>query len=318
LPEEERMKLGLHSMSYAGMWGGAFLDLEDFLDTAAELGFDGVMLMAKRPHASPLDLPADRLARLKRRLDATKLEVISVAAYNDFAGRIGADTGTQYPSGIPLLELQILHLRHCAELAHELGAPYVRVFTGYERRGLTPAEAWRVVADALGECADHAARLGVSLAVQNHHDVANHPQTLRLLVEEIGRPNVRVAYDAWVPALQGFTPHELEASAAELAPLVAYTTVADYEVLPRFRYDTRLINFVPETPELRAVPMGEGFIAYDAFFSGLRSGGFDGYAVYEMCSPLRGGGSRENLDACAGQFADWVRRFDAARAPVTR
>jgi sugar phosphate isomerase/epimerase len=310
------MKLGLHSMSYAGMWGGATLELEEFVDTAAELGFDGVMLMAKRPHASPLDLPRDRVALLKRRLEATKLGVISVAGYNDFAARIGADTGTQYPSGIPLQELQILHVQQCAELAHELEAPYVRVFTAYERPGLTPAEAWRVTVDTLGECAERAGRLGVSLAVQNHHDVANHPRTLRALVNEIGMPNVRVAYDAWVPALQGFSPQELEASAAELAPLVAYTTVADYEMLPRFRYDTRLINFIPETPELRAVPMGDGFIAYDAFFRGLRSGGFDGYAVYEMCSPLRGGGSRENLDACAHQFVEWVRRFDLASAPA--
>jgi sugar phosphate isomerase/epimerase len=45
--------------------------------------------------------------------------------------------------------------------------------------------------------------------------------------------------------------------------------------------------------------MGEGFVDYDAFFRGLAAGGFDGYAVYEMCSPLRGGGSRENLDRCA-------------------
>src|SRR6185503_9791870 len=32
------------------------------------------------------------------------------------------------------------------------------------------------------------------------------------------------------------------------------------------------------------------------FFKGLRDGGFNGTAVYEMCSPLRGGGSLENLD----------------------
>ena len=63
------MKLGLHSMSYAGMWGGATLEVEDVLDTAAELGFDGVMLMAKRPHASPLDLPQDRVKRLKHHLE---------------------------------------------------------------------------------------------------------------------------------------------------------------------------------------------------------------------------------------------------------
>ena len=312
------MKLGLHSMSYAGSWGGALLDLEDFVDAAAELGFDGVMLMAKRPHASPLDLPKERVAQLKRRLEAAKLEVISVAGYNDFTAKIGAEVGAQYPSGIPLRELQILHIRHCAELAHELEAPYVRMFTGYEHPGVTPSEAWHVVVEAIGECADHAAPLGVSLAVQNHHDVANHPQTLRALLDDVGRSNVRVTYDAWVPALQGFTPQELEVSAAELAPIVAYSTVADYEVQPRFRYDTRLLNFIPETSALRAVPMGEGFIAYDAVFHGLASAGFDGYAVYEMCSPLRGGGGRENLYACAHQFVEWMRRFEAARTAAVR
>ena len=47
---------------------------------------------------------------------------------------------------------------------------------------------------------------------------------------------------------------------------------------------------------VRAVPFGEGFIDYEAFFAGLAEGGFDGLANYEMCSPVRGGGSLENLD----------------------
>jgi len=39
----------LHSVSYAGFWGQAALSLDQFIDKAAELGYDGVMLMAKRP-----------------------------------------------------------------------------------------------------------------------------------------------------------------------------------------------------------------------------------------------------------------------------
>ena len=218
------MKLGLHSMSYAGTWGGAVLDLEDFVDAAADLGFDGVMLMAKRPHASPLDLSRERVVSLKRRLEATKIEVISVAGYNDFAARVGAEVGTQYPSGIPLRELQILHVRDCAELAHELEAPYVRVFTSYENPSVTPSEAWRLTVEAIRECADYAATLGVTLAVQNHHDIANHPQTLKALLGDVERPNVRAAYDAWVPALQGFTPQELEASAPVHLPFQQFQT----------------------------------------------------------------------------------------------
>jgi hypothetical protein len=35
----------------------------------------------------------------------------------------------------------------------------------------------------------------------------------------------------------------------------------------------------------------------DAFFAGLKDGGFDGLVAYEICSPIRGGGGEANLDA---------------------
>ena len=38
----------------------------------------------------------------------------------------------------------------------------------------------------------------------------------------------------------------------------------------------------------------------------LREGRFDGPVAYEMCSPVRGGGSRENLDYCARRFLEWM------------
>ena len=55
--------------------------------------------------------------------------------------------------------------------------------------------------------------------------------------------------------------------------------------------------------------MGEGFIDYAAFFKALRSTGYTGYVAYEMCSMLRGGGSLENLDRCAIQFREYMRRL---------
>ncbi len=58
---------------------------------------------------------------------------------------------------------------------------------------------------------------------------------------------------------------------------------------------------------MRAVPFGEGFIDYAAFFRGLADGGFEGVAVYEMCSPVRGGGTLENLNRYAAQYVRWMR-----------
>ena len=54
-------------------------------------------------------------------------------------------------------------------------------------------------------------------------------------------------------------------------------------------------------------PFGEGCIDYRAFFQGLHDGGFDGWANYEMCSPIRGGGAADNLDAYAAGYVRWMR-----------
>ena len=68
------------------------------------------------------------------------------------------------------------------------------------------------------------------------------------------------------------------------------------------------MNYQRETPDLvRAVKFGEGFIDYPAFFRGLKDGGFDGIANYEMCSPIRGGGAMENLDAYAAHYVEWMK-----------
>ncbi len=57
------------------------------------------------------------------------------------------------------------------------------------------------------------------------------------------------------------------------------------------------------------MPFGTGFIDYEAFFSGLRDGGFDGIATYEMCSPIRGGGSMQNLDNYAAAYIAWMAEY---------
>ncbi|MFO0999822.1 MAG: hypothetical protein U0936_05775 [Planctomycetaceae bacterium] len=49
------MKTALHSISYSGSWGQAKLPLGEIVQRASALGYDGIMLAGKRPHASLLD-----------------------------------------------------------------------------------------------------------------------------------------------------------------------------------------------------------------------------------------------------------------------
>lgn len=291
-------KTALHSVSYAGVWPGqARLTLDDFLPRAQRLGFDAVMLMTKRPHLSPLDFDADARRRLRDRLGQLGLRIACLAGYNDFCA--GADR-----PDVPAREMQILYLRELCRLAADLGCPLVRVFTGFDHASASLDQQWGWCVACLKECAGFAADAGVTLAVQNHHDVACHFESLRDLLDEVDSRACKAAFDAWSPALHG---SDLAAAVRLLGPHIVHTTVADYVRRPRFRYQPPLVNYEREPDVIRAVPPGEGFIDYRVFFQTLREVGYTGHVAYEMCSPLRGGGGEENLDRCAVRFQEWLK-----------
>jgi sugar phosphate isomerase/epimerase len=291
------MQLGLFSISYGGLWGQAALDLRAFVRRAAGLGFGAVMVAGKRPHLSPLDFDEAALAALRDELAAARVRCAVVAAYTDLAPAPAAE--------VPYLEMQVAYVESLCRLGAALGANVVRVFTAYESPAHSPHAAWQRVVATLREVCDRAASHGLTVAVQNHHDVALHTAALLELLHDVDRPNCKLGFDAWSPALRG---EDLYECAKLAAPHTAITTNADYVRLPRYRYRPELVNYEPAAPELvRAVPFGTGFVDYPAFFRGLRDGGFDGPATYEMCSPVRGGGSLENLDEYARAYVRWMR-----------
>jgi sugar phosphate isomerase/epimerase len=286
----------LFSISYGGLWGQATLDLPAFVAKAKALGYQSVMLAGKRPHLSPLDYPVERVAELKRTLDQHGIACPVVAAYTDFAGMTVAE--------VPALEMQIAYIESLCRIGRELGANIVRVFTAYESDSQPLTAIWNRVVTALREACDRAAAFDFTVAIQNHHDVAVDSDALLELLNDIDRPSCRLGFDAWSPALRG---EDLYETAKRVAAKTAITTNADYVRLPRYRYRPEFVNYERAQPDLvRAVPFGDGFINYRSFFTGLRDGGFDGIATYEMCSPLRGGGSIKNLDDCAAQYLRWM------------
>jgi sugar phosphate isomerase/epimerase len=255
------------------------------------------MLMAKRPHLSVLDYDGEARRKLRDRLERLGLEVACLAGYTDFT--FGGERGD-----VPIREMQIAHVIELARLADDLQCKLVRVFTGYDQASSTFDQQWNCCVASLRECAKGAAKFGVTIGVQNHHDTGVDYQSLHDLLEEIGEPNCKAMFDAWAPALQGT---DLAAAVQKVGPFIVHTTVADYVRRPRFRYQPALVNYTRETDAVRAVPMGEGFIDYRGFFKALKQVGFNGYVAYEMCSYLRGGGSEENLDRCARKFLDYLK-----------
>ena len=290
----------LHSVSYSGSWGQAALSLEAFVDKAAALDFDGVMLMAKRPHLSVLDYDAAARRKLRARLESHNLRGLVLAGYTNF-------TADMEHAEIPHREIQIAHVAELAHIAHDLGGGIVRIFTGYEHPAASATAQWNLLVAALKECAHRCAPFpDVTLGLQNHHDLAAGWQSMRDLVRAVNEPNLQPLFDAWAPALHGDNLHE---AARAMGAITPHTTVADYQLRPRYKYEPALVNYVPQTPYTLAVPMGEGFIDYTGFCNGLVESGFRGSIAYEMCSPLRDGGSEATLDRYATRFLEWLGNF---------
>jgi sugar phosphate isomerase/epimerase len=293
----------LFSVSYAGLWGQAALGLPGFIARAGRLGYPSVMLAGKRPHLSPLDATPSLLRSVKLALKKARVRCDVVAAYTNLTqvSSVGGE--------VPVIELQIAYVESLARLAGELGASVVRIFTAYDAEGQDPQAQWRRVVVTIQEMCERVAAHGVTLAIQNHHDLALHTDALLELLAEINRPNCKLGFDAWSPALRG---EDLHQSAKKAAPHTVLTTNADYVRVPRFRYRPELVNYERQPVDwVRAVPFGTGGIDYAAFFQGLRDGGFNGLAAYEMCSPLRGGGDIKNLDTCAVTYLKWLRGAEA-------
>lgn len=302
-PTDFKVKTCLHSVSYLGIWRGQTqLTVDEFLVKAKELGYDGVMLVAKRPHVSPHDYDKAARAKLKAKIDSLGLTLVGLAGYTDFTA------GIDKP-GIPNAEIQATWVGEIAELAKDLGTDMVRVFTGYERLGIAYDKQYAEVVAGLKMAGKLAAKHDITLAVQNHHDIALHHDAMSWLLREVNMPNVMAGWDAWSPVLEGLSSEELRESILKMKPFIVNTIAADYVTHPRFSYVNNLTNYKTEQPAMRAVPMGQGIIDYETWFATLKEIGYQGWVVYEMCEVLDGGGSMENMDKTAKIFLDYMKQF---------
>ncbi|MCZ2156756.1 MAG: sugar phosphate isomerase/epimerase, partial [Bryobacterales bacterium] len=214
--------------------------------------------------------------------------------------------------GIPSAEMNALYVAQLCELCADLDCRFLRVFTGYRIEDSSYDLQYREVVHGLRLAGRYAEESGVTLIVQNHHDIAAHVTEFVWLLRELDHPNIRAAFDCWAAWLHGARGEELVRAVREVSPWLSFTTVADYRVLPQFTYQPDIVNYAPrESALIRATAPGSGELDYESFFAGLRDIAYRGPVAYEMCAPLEGGGSIENLDRTATAFLEFLRTQEA-------
>ena len=116
------MKIGLHTITYAGLfYDGPGLTLEEQIEKAAAYGFESVEVMAKRPVASPYDMCADRCARARDLAAEKGLAMEFVAGYVDLGRPNAVDR-----------ERELVWARETLRMTRDMGAKYARIYAGGE------------------------------------------------------------------------------------------------------------------------------------------------------------------------------------------
>ena len=290
------MKLALHSVSYSGTWGGQTkLPLRDFIRKAAELGYEGVEFAAKRPHASPLDLDKRARTLLRKHVEDAGMEVCALGSYHDWAG--GWDH-----RDMAHVEKELTYFVAVAKLASDLGAPVVRTYTGFSDDRIPYRQQWEQVVAGLKEACRRAADYGVTVGIQNHSCIASHPTSLLDMIAEIGEPNARVVLDAPMIVDHG---EPIRETVLKYKGLMVHTHVTDFIRRVKYRYVPQTVTYEENGLEMVGVVPGDGKTDFREFVSAMKEIGYEGWLAYEMCSPLVGGGSEENLDRNAKKCLDY-------------
>ena len=286
------MKVGLYTISFAGVWyDGPALALDEIFKRAKDMGFDGVEIGARRPHASPMDLDEKARARIREQAAKAGLQIPAVASYNNF--------------GSPVLEQrenEVLMVREQIKLARDLGAPVLRLFAAW--RGITlrdgqgtyemcrnlygypdvlGIERWQLVRESLKEVADFAGQQGVTLALQNHEPIIDRYRHMLELIREVDSPALKACLDA--PLLKEQDDDYVAKAVRETGDLQVHSHYGgEWEekggevVLSRWYYSAgRPTN-------------------YPTFVKALKEIGYTGYLCYEFCHPALVDHTLQGLD----------------------
>ena len=303
------MRIGLHTITYAGLfYDGPAMTLEEQIHKAAEYGFESVEVMAKRPVASPFDMPEGRCAACRELAAEKGLDLDFVAGYIDLGRPDRVDR-----------ERELVWARETFRMARDLGGKYVRVYAGGEKihDGATVRQQWDWCVEGLRALEPVAADLGVNMALEIHTGAAQTVDALADMLEQVDDPNVLVVLDPPLLAFRGEDAAESYQMVSEVTRIV-HAHIGDFKRMPPLVKYAAVPGLAAEYIErLQACPLGEGIVELERFMRVAHAGGFDGTLAFEVCTPFHVHHkvpSLQDVEDAVAQAVGWLK---ARRAEIT-
>jgi len=176
------LKLSIAAYSYRSLLSGKepTMTLDDFIETGAELGLDGV-----EPTSYYFrDTSTPYLRHLRSKAFRLGLDISGTAIGNDFG----------FPAG-EARDGQLARAKQWIDHAEVLGAPVIRIFAGHQKKGQSPEECHKLMVAGMEEACAYAGERGVYLALENHGGPTTTAEMLLGLVHDVKSPWLGVNLD---------------------------------------------------------------------------------------------------------------------------
>jgi sugar phosphate isomerase/epimerase len=225
-------------------------DLTEQCEVATSLGLKYIEVRSAWD-VNILDLSPDQLATMKKTLSAYGMKVSSIGSP---IGKIFIDEDFA-----PHLE----RMRHAAEVAHELDAPYIRIFSFFLRPGGDPADHRAEVIERMRALVRVAEEADLILLHENEKEIyGDVPDRCLDLIRSVGSPYLRLAWDPANFVQVGVRPYS--EGYAKLRPHLEYMQIKD-----------------ALAADGTVVPAGQGDGEVAETIRALRHDGFDGFFSLE-------------------------------------
>ncbi len=251
--------------------------LEQFLDWAAETGFDAVELTGGDVGVDLEDGAEKQAGRVRGLLEARGLAVSAVSAGNDFV--VLEDDQVQ---------AQVAHMERICRLASLAGANLLRTEGGAEKPEVDKSRHAEAIAGCLKRCLPVIERDRIVLAVDNHGWVTNDPQVLLDVFAAVDSPWIGANLDTGNFRWAGHTVDECRKIYDAIAPHAKHTHIKD-------------CTGCAKTEDYVSTVHGEGEVDLNHAMAALRRVGYNG--VY--CAEWEGRG--DGSEAYAGCLA-WMKQ----------
>jgi len=248
-----RIRLGVSTYSYWHFSEEKY-PIEDVIDRAARLGFDGVEIL----HRQMAEESVGYMNALKRQAFESGLDLLMLSIHQDF---VDPDAAVR--------SKHIAHTEHCIDLAYQMGIPAIRLNTGRwgtiksfddlmvakgdepPIEGYTQEDAIKWCVDSIEKCIPAAEKAGVVMALENHWGLSTDIEVLLRIHREVDSPWLGINMDTGnyvgdpYPQIEKLAPHaDIVQAKTYHGGGVWYTLDLDYPRIARILRDAGFKGYV--------------------------------------------------------------------------